>query len=80
MKLQLTIFSIICTGFLGGCQLNTEITHNAIMKSNDNITLYKSFYKNNNLEQLLLNNQQLLFAGGYHNNSFRERSVALGVR
>ncbi|MBD2608232.1 hypothetical protein H6G81_27885 [Scytonema hofmannii FACHB-248] len=50
------------------------------MKSNDNITLYKSFYKNNNLEQLLLNNQQLLFAGGYHNNSFRERSVALGVR
>ncbi len=80
MKLQLTIFSIICTGFLGGCQFPAQITHNAIMKSNDKITLYKSFYKNNNLEQLMPNNQQLLFAGGYHNNSFRERSVALGVR
>jgi len=80
MKLQLTIFSIICTGFLGGCQLQAEITHNVIMKTNDKMTLYKSFYKNNNLEQLLLKNEQLLFAGGYHNNSFTERSVALGVR
>jgi hypothetical protein len=80
MKLQLSIFSIICTGFLGGCQLHAEITHNVIMKSNDKMTLYKTFYKNNNLEQLLLNNQQLLFAGGYQKNSFRQRSVALGVR
>ncbi|MGI2906274.1 hypothetical protein [Tolypothrix sp. VBCCA 56010] len=80
MKLQLSIFSIICAGFVGGCQFNAEITQNAIIQSNGKITPCESFDKGDNLHQLMLNNQRLQLTPGCHNNSFRGRSVALGVR